>query len=172
MYSHVSGPQLLRFSQTPNPCLHRVCLSSIKGFSNQDLFEFLSEITSTLTTLTIRDCHISRPIREEYALDAIVHKLSAIQRITSGGDCVSSLAIARKAAQGQLSGCIWIENAPLVDCGDIVDALKLTGWGEVSVDFGRFIGGSGEVLKGQATRVAKARGISFMLHQPLRQAIF
>lgn len=158
----MSGPQLLRFSQTPNPRLQKVSLNSIHLLSNRDLFEFLSGITSTLKSLHIRNCEISRGAGEEYALDAVVHKLTAIEHIIALGDCASPLAVARKVArEGQLSGRLRIEYSPGMDCRGLVTAMETSGWRDVAITWAKCFSEADEVLEQKAMDIAKAKGITF-----------
>lgn len=168
-YVGLSGFQLLRFSQTPVPRLQKVDLDHVSGPSNRELFEFLSGIASTLEHLMIKDCDIPRPgDGEEYALDAVVHSLSVIERLDIKGDYVSALVIARKTARDTRKGHIWIENAPGIECGGVVDALGASaGWGEVSVTLSRLLSAADEALKGAAMGMAQAKGIVLMLLQPI-----
>lgn len=176
---HIYHPRLLQFSNTPNPCLETVHLHRVGGLHNQELFTFLSSVASTLKSITLKACDIERSSRneehdeehvkkhvEEHALDALIHKLTAIEYMSLSGDGASAHVLARKPARGKRSGYIWMELA-FMDSVDILAALETTGWGEISIILDEFnLSPEDEVLNKKARKVAKAKGIAFTSSYP------
>lgn len=164
------GHQLLRFSQSPNPCLQSVHLESVDGLSNSDLLSFLFNIALTLKRLIIRACRIPRSSEdEEYALDAIIDKLSAIESITIPGDCISPLTISRKIYREDCPGHIIIYGTSGISCEGLTRALEIGGWGNITITWRTVLSPEDEVLRLKAIDIAASKGVVLRCLMPPRR---
>lgn len=108
---------------------------------NCDLFAFLSLVSSTLITLHIVNSPIHRPSDEEYALDAVVPNMVALESVYVDGGMASSLVVARKRkgtqnrAQGlnRRSKITICGTSFLPDSTSLIEALQVSSWGSVTI---------------------------------------
>lgn len=160
----LDGFQLLRFVSSPHPCLQTVDFDNIRGVSNRDLLNFLSEIASTLTSLSIRGSGIPPSSDdEEYAIDAVMPKLVSLESVTVVGDYLSALAIARKPSRRRHSvhyaqHSISISRAPGMSMAGVAKAMEVCCWEIVFITWSYV---PDEVMREKAVNTARARGITF-----------
>jgi hypothetical protein len=175
LHSKITGAQLLRFIRPDDAFLKTLILSHVHGFSNSELFTLLSSVARTLTTLRITYCTIPRDNEEEeFALDAVMPQLSAIETVSTAGDCISVLAIARKAESLEPDSMsratsrpyfpsIGISAAPTLDCECLPSAVNTTGWKTISIARCEGVAKAEMSVKQDAREIAASRGISLFL---------
>jgi hypothetical protein len=140
---YISGFQLLQFISPPQPTLKRVELQHLHGLSNRDLVSFLSQVSSTLQSFSINSCFVSRDtIDEEYAFDAVVHKMLCLdQAYIAGSDLATLLAITRKTRRAPIDPFVFpwptqisveLESCQ-IDVDLVIEALHATGWHAVTL---------------------------------------
>jgi len=176
----LTGHQLLRFVNSPQPFLKALSLTNVSGFSNADLRSLLTQVAPTLSSLYINYIKIPRPSPdEEYAVDATVAKMVALRILDVAGDCVSLLAVMRKApahpddvglsspsSTATPTPSIRISYAPAVDFYNhrgLLEALEVTGWRSVTIYGGGFHNEPSVAHLEEVRNIAMARGITLLI---------
>ncbi|KAF8074935.1 hypothetical protein FPV67DRAFT_1665695 [Lyophyllum atratum] len=164
----ITGPQLMLFASGPTAYLKELRLTNVKDVPNCDFLSFLNAVAPTLSRLVVLESTIHRITdEEERAIDAAMPAMGALEHLYTNGDCVSALAIARKAparprvGNTAVHGSIIIRTASLgMSFEDVTKAVKMTMWETVSVTWA----GAPDWDKAQAEstkRAASERGVTF-----------
>ncbi|KAJ7192233.1 hypothetical protein GGX14DRAFT_406488 [Mycena pura] len=163
---HITGPQLCNLTAGSHASISNASFISLVGLSNAGMQDWLLQVAPTLVRLSIERCSIVRASAEEaYALDAAMGALVALTFLRVDGDVLSELTVLRRPVRRPPAvGRTWrrdiidLKNCPGVSPHGLVQALKHTGWQEVSTS--RLFEGN-EPLFEKAKAVAKERGLAF-----------
>ncbi|KAG6841142.1 hypothetical protein C0991_001418 [Blastosporella zonata] len=160
--SHLTGRQFVRFTSSR---LRKVELERLIGPLNRDLLSFLSAAAPSLTSLTIRSCTFLRQtMHEEYAIDAVMHQLCALEELAVSGDILTARAIAEKAPAKHSSSPVSFTAtlAPALYIDDLPESLETSGWNIVTIRaLPGFMDDTDLWMKQQALEIAARRNIIF-----------
>ncbi|KAG6846631.1 hypothetical protein H0H93_012730 [Arthromyces matolae] len=108
-------------------------------------------------------------MNEEYAIDAVMHKLWSLEELYVSGDLLTPLSIARKRRRDgpPASSTFMATVVPGIYLEGIIEALEVSEWNVVSIKtLPGFVDGDELLLKESALKVAARRGIALM-YQPV-----
>ncbi|KAG6913975.1 hypothetical protein DXG01_003197 [Tephrocybe rancida] len=159
--SHLTGRQFVRFTSSH---LRKVELERLNGPLNRDLLSFLSSAAPSLASLTIRSCPFLRQsMHEQYAIDALMPHLHALEELTVSGDLLTARAIADKPPGEHSSLASFTATlSPALYIDDLADALETGGWKSVTIKtLPGFMDETELWMKQQALETAARRDIVF-----------
>lgn len=156
----IADPQLRLLTSGAHKTLQNVSFKGIRGLTNCGLRSWLVDVGPSLTHFDLERTSIRRQSKsEEYALDATISQMSKLRQLTIDGDVASELVILRRVPLPYSR--LTCEHVPGINARGVVDALRYTGWGTVSVSGSLFHGN--EPMKSEGEKMAKTRGISFQV---------
>ncbi|KAG6828979.1 hypothetical protein H0H92_006101 [Tricholoma furcatifolium] len=160
--SHLTGRQFVRFSSCH---LRHVELERLNGPVNRDLLAFLIAAAPSLTRLAIRSCPFLRQVQgEEYALDAVMDQLCALEQLTVSGDILSAQAIAKKGPGKDPTSVLKFTATlvPALYLEELADALDTTGWKSITIKtLPGYMDEADLAMKQEAEDIATWRNIEF-----------